>query len=144
MSHRVVLDTNCVVSALLFSRQRMAWLRYCWQSGDIIPLVNQSTVNELLKVLTYPKFKLTKSEQALLLADYLPYSETVPMRFSSAPLPQVRDAADQIFLTLAVTNHAAILVSGDQDLLIIKDQLESPLIMTLSEFSTWLGQGRTE
>lgn len=70
MSCRVVLDTNCIVSALVFSKQSMALLRHGWQSGEIIPLVNKETANELLKVLAYPKFNLSQEEQALLLADF--------------------------------------------------------------------------
>jgi len=63
MSYRIVLDTNCIISALIFSRQKMAWLRHSWQSGAIIPLVSKETASELLKVLAYPKFKLTNREQ---------------------------------------------------------------------------------
>ena len=77
MSCRIVLDTNCLVSALVFSGNKLAWLRYAWQSGEIVPLVSKVTANELLRVLMYPKFKLTHEEQALLLADFLPYAETV-------------------------------------------------------------------
>lgn len=97
MSCRVVLDTNCIVSALVFSKQKMAWLRHRWQSGEITPLVSKDTVNELLRVLAYPKFKLDHEEQALLLADFLPYAETVT-KFNLPPdLPVIRDQADQMF-----------------------------------------------
>ena len=140
MSHRVVIDTNCVISALLFSHQKMAWLRHGWQSGQIIPLVNKQTARELLKVLTYPKFKLAKAEQALLLADFLPYTETVSIQTTTNDLPIVRDQDDQVFLTLAVVGKAEVLVTGDNDLLVIKDHLKTPPVMTLSEFKDWLNQ----
>lgn len=52
---RVVLDTNCVVSALLFSRGRLAWLRRAWQSGRVVPLVSRGTATKLIRVLAYPK-----------------------------------------------------------------------------------------
>ncbi|WP_411728015.1 putative toxin-antitoxin system toxin component, PIN family [Methyloglobulus sp.] len=102
MSHRVVLDTNCVISALLFSQQKMAWLRHGWQSGDFVPLVNKQTASELLRVLTHPKFKLTKAEQALLLADFLPYTEIIPVLEAPIDLPIIRDSADQKFLELLI------------------------------------------
>ena len=51
MSCRVVFDTNCIISALVFSKKKMAWLRYRWQSGEIVPLVSKDTANELLRVL---------------------------------------------------------------------------------------------
>lgn len=116
----------------------MSWLRHSWQSGAIIPLVNKETVTELLKVLTYPKFKLTKAEQSLLLADFLPYAETVTSLEVPLNLPVIRDKADQIFLTLAVVAKADALVTGDNDLLVIKDIFKTLPIMLLSEFEQWL------
>ena len=116
----------------------MSWLRHSWQSGAIIPLVNKETVTELLKVLTYPKFKLTKTEQSLLLADFLPYAETVTSLDVPLNLPVIRDKADQIFLTLAVVANADALVTGDNDLLVIKNSFKTPPIMSLSEFEQWL------
>ncbi|MEI7457496.1 MAG: putative toxin-antitoxin system toxin component, PIN family [Nitrosomonadales bacterium] len=138
MSRRVVLDTNCLISALVFSTKKKAWLRHSWQSGDIVPLVCKNTASELLRVLEYPKFKLTRAEQALLLADFLPYAETVIELELPFDLPVIRDRADQMFLTLAVAGKAAALVTGDNDLLVIKDSFKTPPIMTLSEFEHWL------
>jgi putative PIN family toxin of toxin-antitoxin system len=138
MNHRVVVDTNCIVSALLFSKQKMVWMRHSWQSGQIIPLVNKDTVNELLRVLTYPKFKLGKAEQALLLADFLPYAETISQQDAPSNLPVVRDSADQMFLTLAVVGKADVLVTGDNDLLEIKFCFKTLPILTPSEFEQWL------
>jgi hypothetical protein len=75
---RVVFDTNVVVSALLFASGRLAWLRTAWSKGLVIPLVNRSTVDELLRVLAYPKFKLSSADREELLGDYLPFAELVP------------------------------------------------------------------
>ena len=59
---RVVLDTNCLISALLFSKGQLSWLRHAWQNGRCIPLVSRATIEELLRVLAYPKFKLNQYE----------------------------------------------------------------------------------
>ena len=72
---RVVLDTNVVVPALLFAHGRLRWLRAAWQEAKIIPVVNQQTILELLRVLSYPKFRLGRREQEELLAEYLPFCE---------------------------------------------------------------------
>ena len=72
---RVVLDTNCLVSALIFSRSRFAWLREAWQAKRIIALASRVTVSELLRVLAYPKFKLSRDEQETLLKEILPFVE---------------------------------------------------------------------
>ncbi len=115
----------------------MAWLPHNWQSGAIIPLVSKETASELLKVLAYPKFKLTKTEKLVLLADFLPYAETVTSLEVPLNLPVIRDQADQIFITLAVVGKADALVTGDNDLLVLKDLFKTPPIMSLSEFEQW-------
>lgn len=113
---RVVLDTNVVVSALIFASGRLHWLRHAWQKAIAVPIVSQSTTLELLRVLTYPKFHLSQIEQEELLAEYLPYCATVAGS-EKAEIPHVRDATDRIFLQLAATAQAAYLVTGDVDLL---------------------------
>jgi predicted nucleic acid-binding protein len=72
-----VLNTNVVLSALIFSSGTTARLRQAWQSGLLLPLVSTATVQELMRVLAYPKFKLSAAEQHELLADYLPFAEVV-------------------------------------------------------------------
>lgn len=80
MTPRVVIDTNVVLSALLFTDGRLAWMRHAWQRQQIQPLVCKETASELLRVLAYPKFKLTGREQQELLADFLPHAEVVGIR----------------------------------------------------------------
>lgn len=138
MALKVVLDTNCIISALLFSRQKMAWLRHAWQAGEFAPVVSKETATELIRVLSYPKFKLTQPEQTILLADFLPYAFTQGHFAVPPDLPTLRDQADQMFLTLAVASNADALVTGDNDLLAIKQTFTTPPIMTLSEFEQWL------
>jgi putative PIN family toxin of toxin-antitoxin system len=134
MSLRVVLDTNCVLSALVLSGQRLAWLRHSWQNAQITPLVSKETVSELLRVLAYPKFKLDTDQQAVLLADFLPYTETVVIEQTPSHLPLIRDKDDQTFLILAVVAKAEVLVTGDADILAIQASFHNPPIMTLAEF----------
>lgn len=127
---RVVLDTNVLVSALLFSRGETVWLREAWQAGRLVPLVGRDTTQELIRVLNYPKFKLTRGEQDALLADFLPWAETVHPVDSSPDLPVPRDPDDLMFLTLATTAQAKALVTGDTDLLTLADWIESLRILT--------------
>ena len=137
MGPRVVLDTNIVLSALLFSGGRVAWLRHAWQSRQMQPLVCKATASELLRVLTYPKFKLTEAEQQDLLADFLPYTDAVSLPDPWPDLPLCRDEHDQVFLALAVAGKADFLVTGDADLLALRESF-SGLIMTVDEFRTQL------
>jgi len=110
---RVVLDTNVLVSALLFSRAGMSWIRQAWQDGRLRPVVSRQTVAELLRVLAYPKFSLSAAEQEDVLADFLPHAETVVEPVEDPNLPVCTDPDDQKFVTLAVGAKVDALVSGD-------------------------------
>jgi uncharacterized protein len=125
---RLVLDTNTVVSALLFPNGRLSWLRVAWQGGRFVPLISKATAGELLRVLTYPKFKLSEDEQQDLLGDYLPWCEVVDVKASKRKLPQCRDPADLPFLQLALSARADGLISGDDDILVLQDQFAIPVV----------------
>lgn len=114
---RVVCDTNVVVSALLFTRGRLGWLRESWQSGLVVPLVSRETVAELLRALHYPKFALDNDERQELLGDYLPTAEIVDVRKAPPGLPSCRDPNDRMFLELAAAGRAQLLITGDPHLL---------------------------
>jgi len=115
---RAVLDTNVAVSALVFDRGVLAWLRHAWQRLLFIPLIDESGMRELVRVLGYPKFKLDDQKIRDLLGDYLPYAEVVvPRAGSRSRLPVCRDPDDQPFLLLAQAGNADVLVTGDKALL---------------------------
>ncbi|WP_372023177.1 putative toxin-antitoxin system toxin component, PIN family (plasmid) [Tistrella mobilis] len=137
MSPRLVLDTNVLVSALLFRSASLAWLRTAWQSGSIRPLASRETVSELLRVLTYPKFGLTVADREDLLADYLPWCETVLIPVPPPAVPDCRDPFDQPFLVLALAGHATALLTGDRDLLVLADDVPIP-ILTAADMKTRL------
>lgn len=124
----VVIDTNLVLSALVFAQGRLAPLRHAWQGEHCQPLVSRVTAAELIRVLAYPKFKLTPDEQRELLADYLPWCTTVRMPNPLPETPECRDPFDLPFLQLAVAGKADYLVSGDQDLLSLAGQFACPII----------------
>jgi putative PIN family toxin of toxin-antitoxin system len=138
---RVVLDTNCIVSALLFSKGSLSWLRDAWMRQRFIPLVSQDTANELIRVLNYPKFQLDKNEQEIILADFLPYAEVVHIKIVPENLPKLQDPGDLIFLELAVYGKADALISGDAHLLAVKSQLGTINVLIVAEFAAWL-EGR--
>ena len=101
----------------------MSWLRRAWQSGNIQPVIDRSTVAELLRVLAYPKFQLSPSEQEDLLADFLPYAQTVTETEDNPSLPRCTDPDDQMFITLAASAKVDALISGDAALLALAGQI---------------------
>lgn len=129
MSHppRVVIDTNLVLSALVFANGRLAALRHAWQARRCVPLVSRTTTTELIRVLAYPKFKLDEAARQELLADYLPWCVTVRIPNPPPATPECRDPYDQPFLQLAVAGQADYLVSGDRDLLSLDGQIHCPI-----------------
>jgi len=58
---KVVVDTNVLVSALLFGGKPEK-LMPLWQRGTIRPLASKEIIDEYLRVLTYPKFKLSEED----------------------------------------------------------------------------------
>ena len=119
-TRRVVFDTNVVVSALLFPASRLAWLRAHWHEGGATPLVSPATVQELMRVLGYPKFRLSEQYRMEALALYLPYCESLNPA-EKCPI-KCRDGKDQALLDLAQSGKAGFLVTGDKDLLALAGQ----------------------
>ncbi|MDO9067759.1 MAG: putative toxin-antitoxin system toxin component, PIN family [Deltaproteobacteria bacterium] len=132
---RVVLDTNVLVSALLFGG-RIGILRDWWKSGRIIPLISRETFAEFRKVLSYPKFKLSQGEiRAILNDEILPFVE--PLDITKQVTGVCRDAHDDIFLSVAVCGGASHLITGDQDLLVLKHYGETSIV-TVAEFCSFV------
>ena len=125
---RVVIDTNLVLSALVFAHGRLTPLRQAWQDRRLQPLVSRATADELVRVLAYPKFKLMPDEQRELLADYLPYCTTVNIPVPPPKTLPCRDAFDVPFLQLAIAGKARALVTGDQDLLSLAGGFDCPIV----------------
>lgn len=115
---RVVLDTNVLLSALLFRSGRMSWIEPLWVCGRILPLVSKTTGEEFIHVLDYPKFRLAPLEKQTILEAFLPYAEAVSVK-STAGCPPCRDPHDVPFLALARQGRADYLVTGDADLLAV-------------------------
>ena len=119
---RVVLDTNVVLSALVFAGGRAGVVRGLWQSGRVLPLASAVTAAELARALAYPKFRLNEDEREAMLDEYLPWCESVQVPTRGLRVPACRDPDDRAFLELAVAGKADALVGGDRDLLALRGQ----------------------
>jgi putative PIN family toxin of toxin-antitoxin system len=112
---RVVLDTNVLVSALLFAGP-IGRLVSLWRERRIVLLLSKDVFIEYLRVLAYPKFKLSGEEIKALAEEYvLPFAEMVTV--AEAPVVIREDPADDKFLALAAAGRALYLVSGYKHLL---------------------------
>jgi uncharacterized protein len=133
---RVVLDTNVLVSALLF-RGELSKIVGLWQKGKIIPLISKETFNELRIVLGYSKFSLTQEERdSIIENEILPYFEIVEAVKEVKGV--CRDPEDDKFISCAISASADYIVSGDKDLLDLK-HYKSKKIIKASDFLKKLG-----
>jgi putative PIN family toxin of toxin-antitoxin system len=118
---RIVADTNIIISALLrdgLPRQIMN----LGETSQIRLLTSEALIAELSDVLSRKKFKRyfdesdTTPQQALLI--YRRMAEQVEP--GEVPEDVVRDKKDRAVLACAVGGKADYLVTGDEDLLILK------------------------
>jgi putative PIN family toxin of toxin-antitoxin system len=128
---RVVLDTNVLISALLF-RGGLSKIVGLWQKGKIIPVISKETFSELVTVLEYPKFSLTQEEtNSIIKYEILPYFEIVEVVKDVKGI--CRDPEDDKFISCAISGSADYIVSGDKDLFDLK-QYKSIKIIKASDF----------
>lgn len=112
---RVVLDTNVLVSSLLF-KGRLTRFVDLWRKGKIIPVISRETFAELRDVLHYPKFALERDEiRAIVDDEILPFFEVVDVK--EEVTGACRDPYDDQFLAAAINAGATWIVTGDKDLL---------------------------
>jgi len=112
---KVVLDTNILVSALLFKGE-LAAIVDLWKKGKIIPVLSKETFAEFKAVLEYPKFSLTVQEiKVIVEEEMLPYFEVIEVADNIRGI--CRDADDDKFIACAVSASADFIVTGDRDLL---------------------------
>ena len=112
---KVVLDTNILVSALLFKGE-LAAIVDLWEKGKIMPVLSRETFAEFKTVLEYPKFSLSRQEIKLIIEEeVLPYFEVIEITDTVKGI--CRDADDDKLIACAVSAAADFIVSGDKDLL---------------------------
>jgi putative PIN family toxin of toxin-antitoxin system len=123
---RVALDTNVLVSALLFSGE-MGRIVAGWKDDTFVPVFTRGTFDEFRRVLAYPKFSLTVQEiEALIEDEVLPFCEVIEIEEEISGV--CRDPADDKFLSCAAAAGAECLVSGDKDLLNLGSFRNIPIV----------------
>jgi putative PIN family toxin of toxin-antitoxin system len=127
---RVVIDTNVLVSGLLFGGVP-GKIRDLWITGRLVPLLSSETFTEFTRVLAYPKFSLSPAEITMLIEEeLLPYAEIVDITEDATGA--CRDPKDDKFLALATSGKAAYIITGDQNLLVLQ-LFGQTSIITVSE-----------
>jgi putative PIN family toxin of toxin-antitoxin system len=117
----VVLDTNVVLDWLLFADPALNPLPQRIGAGQVCVWTHERAVEELRRVLGYPRFALDAARQTLILESYRAQTRlfAAPGVMSDLPkgFPRCRDSDDDHFLQLAYRCNADALVSKDRALL---------------------------
>jgi uncharacterized protein len=129
---RLVIDTNVLVSALIFKDSRHLPLREAWADRRVTPLLSIATYRELKKVLGYRMFDIGDDRIAEAIAALGSFIEWIEIdEASAATLPKCSDRDDQKFLDVALCGKADALVTYDKALLKLRRRslpfrIESP------------------
>ncbi|GAI29205.1 unnamed protein product [marine sediment metagenome] len=123
---RAVVDTNVFISSTLYEGYASKLLSY-WQRGRFIYLISKEVLEEYIRVLSYPRFRLTEEEiKWIIQKELLPYIETVKIKI---PVSVIKtDPSDNIFLSAAVEGKVSFIVSGDRHLLALKKYQDVQII----------------
>ena len=134
----VVIDTNVIVSALLFGGKPGELIRF-WKTGQIQPLISKEITEEYLRVLAYPKFNLSEKEIGFLFNhEILPYFKAVRIKAGRRRTTIEDDHSDDMFIRCAVSGMCKIIISGNRHLLDLKtyDKIRIlPVSLFLKELS---------
>jgi putative PIN family toxin of toxin-antitoxin system len=119
---RVVLDTNVFISATLIRGGNEEQILRAWQRGAFDLVLSPEILDELSRALFYEKLRkfrwMTEAEIIALLHTLAQGSALVPGRVR---VEASRDPADNKFLGAAIEARAEYVVSGDRDLLDVKE-----------------------
>lgn len=137
----IVLDTNVLVSALLFRGVPSRVLKLV-HSGRVQLAVSAAMIDEYQRVLAYRKFGLSRDEvRAAMETQVLPFCQMLVAAAHFADAAVCRDPDDDKFLLCALASNADALLTGDADLLALGPLWQRVQIVTAAQ---WLASWQQE
>ena len=126
---KVVIDTNVWVSALVFGGKPRQIFKNAANSGIEI-VISAEILSEIRRILNqkFPDFMVDFEELLIALTPRLYYVE-----LGSMQVDVCRDPKDNMILETAITGGADYIISGDNDLLVLK-KLQTTKIISPAEF----------
>ena len=131
MPLRTVIDTG-VFLAQMNPDPTGGRLWFEMRAGNVVPLLSAETLDELERKLSEPRFRLSETDAAAIIAEYLSmgiYVTDVPDLGGGG----CRDPDDRAFVNLALFADCDAIVSHDGDLLDLNGSLSFP-VLRVSEF----------
>ncbi|MBD2569455.1 putative toxin-antitoxin system toxin component, PIN family [Anabaena lutea] len=126
IEQRIVIDTNCFVSRLLTPNSITSQaVRYAFDFHHI--LVSSDTLTELEMVLSRKKFDNYVSLEER--QKFILYLKNLTEIIDVVNHVEVcRDPIDDKFLSLAIAGNANLIITGDEDLLVLKSYQKIPIL----------------
>jgi putative PIN family toxin of toxin-antitoxin system len=116
---RAVVDTNVLVSGLLSAAGPPARIVDAFRRSRFELVVSPAVLDELLDVLLRPYLGVSVREAASMVATIRRLGHLLGGEYLD--VNAVRDPKDNVVLACALEGDAEYLVSGDRDLLVLKD-----------------------
>jgi putative PIN family toxin of toxin-antitoxin system len=136
---RAVVDVNVLISGVLSAKGPSAEILRASRDGLFELVVSELLLVELKRALSYPKLrKRIPPEKAAAFTNWVRDHGTLAEDPASPPLVGSRDPDDDYLLALAISRRA-YLVTGDQDLLVLSDDLP---ILNPAQFTAKLRETR--
>jgi len=136
---RAVVDVNVLISGALSAKGASAEILRASRDGLFELVVSELLLAELERALSYPKLrKRIPPEKAAAFVNWVRDHGTLAEDPASPPPVGSRDPDDDYLLALAISRRA-YLVTGDQDLRVLSDDLP---ILSPAQFTTKLLETR--
>lgn len=113
--HRIVLDSNVLVSALVFGGKPRQVVEYVFEDANLI--MSAEILSEVRRII-YSKFPSFIDDVERL--DLLLKRDALFVELGSIVVTESRDPDDNMIIETAMIGNCSYLVNGDQDLLTLK------------------------
>ena len=137
---KVLLDTNIWLSGLLWGGKPLQIIQLARQK-QISLYSSQLLIDELKATLAYPKLQKRLEKLGITAEELL--GEISRIILLSQPvslpsIPELRDSKDKIVLETALSVPVDVIVSGDEDLLVLEKFQAIPIVTTKQLLENYL------
>ena len=130
---KVVLDTNVIVSGLLWKKTTKALFDLA-DKHKITVCLTPKIIDEVSRVLNYPKIHKQLDSVGLTTIEIINYLLQIAEFYPDIPLMiNLQDPSDKIFLGAAIASKAEYIITGDKHLLFL-DEFEGIRIVKPRHF----------
>ena len=131
---KIILDTNLWISFLITNNFHR--LDTLIENNNVTLIFSNELIEEFIDVVSRPKFKkhFSKKDIVKILEYFDQFGELIKVKSN---LQICRDKKDNFLLNLSVDSNANYLITGDSDLLILKN-IKKTKIITIADFMKYI------